>query len=139
MSKGINRIIQEDREKEFFKVKAFHHLEWFVNDAQSVTQMFKIGFGMKIVAVSKHETGNHSYASYVLQSANVKWVVTAPYLSEFEHPDNNAPLKNFDKDSFSGLVRNHGNGVGAIGILVDDAAAAHRISTAHGAPSMLFV
>jgi 4-hydroxyphenylpyruvate dioxygenase len=136
-SKGLNRIVDENREKDLFKVNSFHHLEWFVGDAQNVTNMFKIGMGFKTVAQSRHETGNHSYASYVIQSANVKWVITTPYMSEFEHPSNNPPLPNFDSKHVSEFVTKHGSGVGVIGINVDDAAEAYRLSTENGATGVL--
>eukprot|EP01129_Flabellula_baltica_P000154 TRINITY_DN1019_c0_g1_i1.p1 TRINITY_DN1019_c0_g1~~TRINITY_DN1019_c0_g1_i1.p1 ORF type:complete len:430 (+),score=120.52 TRINITY_DN1019_c0_g1_i1:62-1291(+) len=133
MSKGINRIIDENAEKEFYQSKAFHHLEWYVSDAQSVATLFRVGLGFQLTAVSKHETGNHAYASYVLESANVKWVVTAPYLSEFEHPVNDTPLPDFDGKLITDFVVKHGNGVGVIGILVDDAAEAYRSAVERGA------
>ena len=64
----------------------FDHLEFYTTDAKTTMKTLKLGIGMELIGQSLHETGNHIYASYVLQSGQIKWVVTAPYLSDFKHP-----------------------------------------------------
>jgi len=73
-----------------------------------------------------HETRNHQYASYVLKSNDIKWVVIAPYLSEFTHPVQMHPHPNFDGEYIKNWVARHGNGVAVIGIRVASATEAYN-------------
>jgi len=130
-------VIDQNRDRDFFKVNRFDHLEWFVGDASTTAQVFKYGLGMNIIGESKHETGNHVYISYVLQTGDFKWVFTSPYNSEFQHPDNKTPYPNFNTEYVSNFIRKHGNGVGVIGLNVDDAREAYRESTARGVKGMV--
>jgi len=118
-------------------MRRFDHLEYYVGDAISTIQIFKYGLGMNIIGESKHETGNHTYVSYVLETGDFKWVFTTPYNSEFQHPENKAPNPKFNRDFVNNFIKTHGNGVGVIGFTVDDAHAAYRISLEHGAVGAL--
>jgi len=89
---------------------------------------------MKHIARSLHETGNHQYASYVLQSHNIKWAVLSPYLSEFQHPEQKFPHPRFDAQYMKNWVAKHGTGVAAIGIRVGNATEAYEKSTGVGEP-----
>jgi len=89
--KKLNRAnvgVRTDR----FKMIGFDHMEFYAADAKSAMKTLKLGIGMEIIGQSMHETGNHIYQSYVLKTGNIKWIVTAPYLSEFKHPKVSAVL-----------------------------------------------
>jgi len=92
---------------------------------------------MELIGESKKETGNHAYCSYVLQSNNVKFVITAPYLTEYKHPNSKTPYPNFDANKANHFVSRHGNGVYAVGIEVENAEEAFKISTSRGATGIL--
>jgi len=80
-----------------FEVLSFDHLEYWCSDAKTTAHGLKVGAGMEIIGISMHETRNHQYSSYVLKTNNIKWVVLAPYLSEFQHPVKEHPHANFFK------------------------------------------
>jgi len=94
----------------------------------------KKGLGMKIIAQSLHETRNHQYASYVLQTNQIKWAVVAPYLSEFQHPEQKFPHPNFNGAYVKDWVAKHGSGVAVIGIRVANATEAYEKTTGVGEP-----
>jgi len=81
---------------------------------------------------SKHETSNHIYTSYVLKTGKIKWVVTAPYLSEFQYPGSSTPHPKFDPEFVKNWVMKHGSGVAVIGLRVGDATRAYELSTGKG-------
>jgi len=63
----------------------------------------------------------------------VKFVVSSPLLSTFKHPLDKPPHPKWNPQSVAAFFQRHGNGVGAIGIEVPDAANAYKISTQNGA------
>jgi 4-hydroxyphenylpyruvate dioxygenase len=77
-------------------------------------------YGFKPVAYSGLETGNREYASYVLESGHIRFVVSAPY-------GPSSPL--------AGHHTLHGDGVKVLALEVDDVAQAHRATTERGAHS----
>jgi 4-hydroxyphenylpyruvate dioxygenase len=78
------------------------------------------GFGFKPVAYSGLETGNRQFASYVLESGNIRFVVSAAYGPTSEMAAHH-------------LL--HGDGVKTIALLVDDVEQAYRVTTERGAAS----
>jgi len=119
---------------DLFDVQRFDHLEFWCLDAKTTMQFLKLGIGMQLIARSMHETRNHRYASFVLQSHDVKWVVVSPYLSEFEHPVQGQPHPNFDGEYMKNWVAKHGNGVAVIGVKVGNATEAYEKATGKGEP-----
>lgn len=115
-------VVQKQKEKDsrntdLFKINSFSHVELWVGNARQAAYFFKHGFGMDLIAYSGLETGNRKYASYVLQQNDIQLVVTSPY-----HPDEIAAHQ---------LM--HGDGAKYVGIEVDNATEAYRISTQNGA------
>lgn len=131
MAKQINR--RENPLSDKFESYAIDHLEWTAGDAVSTMKVLKRGLGMKLIGESKKETGNHSYCSYVLQTAQVKFVVTAPFLTSFTHPNDKKPNPTYDSAKASHFFQRHGVGVSAIGVSVKDAKEAYRVSLENGA------
>ena len=94
---------------------------------------------MDIIAESKNLTGNHSYASYILNTHDVKFIVTAPYLAGIKHPQDNPPNPKYDSERARQFFIRHGTGVSAVGVEVKNAREAYEIATKSGAKGMLRV
>lgn len=122
---------------DLFEIIKFHHLEYTCADALSTMKLIKQGLGMELIAESKKETGNHSYSSYILNTHDVKFIVTAPYLSSRKHPQDNPPNPKYDSEKAKEFYTRHGTGVSAVAIEVKDAKEAYEISTKNGATGML--
>jgi 4-hydroxyphenylpyruvate dioxygenase len=120
-----------------FEIIKFHHLEVTCSDALSTMKLIKQGLGMEIVAESKKETGNHSYCSYVLNTHDVKFIVTAPYLADRKHPQDNPPNPKYDSEKAKTFYTRHGTGVSAVAIEVKNAREAYEIATKNGAKGVL--
>uniref|UniRef100_A0A7S1KMG9 4-hydroxyphenylpyruvate dioxygenase n=1 Tax=Percolomonas cosmopolitus TaxID=63605 RepID=A0A7S1KMG9_9EUKA len=115
------------------QVKRFHHLEFYTGDATSEMKRFSIGLGMKLMAKSDHETGNHEYISYVLQSNDLMFVMTSPYSENAPRPKTmTQPNPSFSNSHAHDFFRKHGLAVKAIGLLVDDAAQAYQYAIENG-------
>jgi 4-hydroxyphenylpyruvate dioxygenase len=135
MAAHINRLVNTKTDK--FQMLKFDHLEVTTGDAVSTTKIFKRGLGMELVAQSLNETGNYTYASYVLKTHDVKIIVTAPYLSQSKRPEDHPPNPKYDPERARRFFNRHGLGVSACGVEVVDAAEAYNITTQNGAKGIL--
>jgi len=120
-----------------FEIIRFHHLEFTCSDALSTMKLIKQGLGMNIIAESKKETGNHSYVSYILNTHDVKYIITAPYLAGIKHPQDKPPNPKYDAEKAKNFFVRHGTGVSAAAIEVKDAREAYEIATKNGAKGVL--
>ena len=66
-------------EADFLQIKAIDHLHFWVGNAKHAMHFWWKAFGFKPVAYSGLETGNRRFASYVLESGKIRFVVSAPY------------------------------------------------------------
>ena len=107
-------------EADFLRLKGIDHLHFWVGNAKHALHYWWKAFGFRPVAYSGLETGNRQFASYVLESGKIRFVVSAPYGPSHEMAAHH-------------LL--HGDGVKAIALAVDDVEAAHRETTARGAQS----
>ncbi len=105
-------------EGDFLKIKSFDHVHWYVGNAKQAMFYWWKGFGFKPVAYSGLETGNREFASYVLESGNIRFVVSAPY----------KPTSIIASHQMI-----HGDGVKVMALGVADVEAAYRETTARGA------
>ncbi len=105
-------------EAEFLKIKSIDHIHWWVGNAKQAMYFWWKGFGFKPVAYSGLETGNREFASYVLESGTIRFVVSAPYKPSSEMAAHH-------------LL--HGDGVKYVALGVDNVEAAYRETTARGA------
>lgn len=96
---------------------------------------------MTLVAKSDQSTGNAVCATYVLQSHELVFAFTAPYSRRAPRapagPPPAGPLPGYDQDAAYDFLNRHGLAVRAVGLLVDDAAAAYAAATAHGGVGVL--
>jgi 4-hydroxyphenylpyruvate dioxygenase len=107
-------------EGDFLQIQAIDHLHFYVGNAKQAMYWWWKGFGFKPVAYSGLETGNRDFASYVLESGKIRFVVSAPYGPTHE---------------MAGHHLTHGDGVKVIGIQVKDVEEAYKATTSRGGQS----
>jgi 4-hydroxyphenylpyruvate dioxygenase len=88
------------------KLKRVHHIEIWSGNAKQSAFFYRKAFGFSQIAYSGLETGNRETSSYVLAQGKVRFVVTSPLRAD--HPA-------------SEHIRQHGDGVIDIALLVEDA------------------
>jgi 4-hydroxyphenylpyruvate dioxygenase len=103
---------------DFLPLNGTDYVEFYVGNARQAAYYYRAAFGMKLVAYSGPETGNHDRASYVVQQHKVRFVLTTPLTA-------NSPIAEH--------VQRHGDGVRDIALWVDDAESAYRETTKRGA------
>jgi len=107
-------------EADFLQIKSIDHMHFYVGNAKHAMYYWWKGFGFKPVAYSGLETGNRENASYVMQSGQIRFVISAPY-------GPSSPLASHH------MV--HGDGVKFIALGVDDVEKAWRETTSRGGRS----
>src|SRR5215212_1335966 len=88
------------------KLKKIHHVEFLAGNAKQSAYFYRKAFGFSQVAYSGLETGNREATSYVLAQGKIRFVITSPLRPG--HP-------------WSEHIRQHGDGVIDIALLVEDA------------------
>lgn len=117
-SKTDKRPITE--EGDFMQIKSIDHVHFYVGNAKHAMYYWWKGFGFKPVAYSGLETGNREYSSYVLQSGQTRFVLSAAY-----SPSSQVAAHH--------MV--HGDGIKVIALEVDDVEQAWKVTTERGAKS----
>lgn len=108
--------------KDFLPLRGTDHVEFFVGNARQAAYFYRAAFGMSLVAYAGPETGRRDRASYVLQQGKVRFVLTTPLRPE---------------GAIADQIAQHGDGVSAIALWVDDARSAWKETTARGAISAM--
>ncbi len=104
--------------EDFFPVRDVDHLEFYVGNAKQSSYYLARAFGFKIVAYSGLETGNREKVSYVLVQKNMRFVVSGALSSD---------------SRIAEFVKNHGDGVKDVALLVDDVDKAYSEAVKRGA------
>ncbi|MEX0787437.1 MAG: 4-hydroxyphenylpyruvate dioxygenase [Anaerolineales bacterium] len=120
MAEKVTETRPITEEADFLQIKSIDHLHFWVGNAKHAMYFWWKGMGFQPVAYSGLETGNRRFASYVLQSGKIRFVVSTAY----------SPA---DEMAAHHLI--HGDGVKAIALAVDDVESAHRETTSRGAAS----
>lgn len=127
-----------------FGVHRFHHIEFYAGDALNVSRRWALALGLSLVAKSDQSTGNAVYASYVMQSHDLRLVFTAPYApasatapAQSGDHMSKVPLQHFSASKAQAFFAKHGVAAYAIGIEVDDATQAYKLAVENGAESFL--
>ena len=107
-------------EGDFLQIKSIDHVHFYVGNAKHAMYYWWKGFGFTPVAYSGLETGNRDYASYVLQSGQIRFVLSAPYSPS-------SPL--------AAHHMLHGDGVKVIALEVEDVEQAWKATTERGGKS----
>lgn len=76
---------------------------------------FSWGLGMPMVAKSDLSTHNSTFASYVLQSGELVFTLTAPYSRTRRREGSTPPLPWYDQDFAYDFLNRHGLAVRAVG------------------------
>lgn len=105
-------------EADFLKINSIDHIHFWVGNAKQAMYYWWKGFGFRPVAYSGLETGNRLFSSYVLESGQIRFVLSAPYGPSSEIAAHH-------------LV--HGDGVKVIALQVDDVSQAYGATVARGA------
>jgi 4-hydroxyphenylpyruvate dioxygenase len=104
-------------EADFLKINSIDHIHWWVGNAKQAMYYWWKAFGFKPVAYSGLETGNRKFASYVLESGTIRFVVSSPYKPSHE---------------MAAHQLLHGDGVKIVALGVDDVAQAYEATTSRG-------
>ena len=107
-------------EADFLQIKSIDHVHFYVGNAKHAMYYWWKAYGFKPVAYSGLETGNRAFASYVLESGQARFVVSAAYSPTHEIAAHH-------------MV--HGDGVKVIALEVDDVEKAWRETTSRGGKS----
>jgi len=132
---GFKKFIRTNPKTDRFKVKRFHHVEFWCTDATNTALRFSQGLGMPIVAKSDLSTGNLIHASYLLRSGDLNFLFSAPYSPSISLslPSSTASIPTFSASTCFSFCASHGLAVRAIAVEVDDAELAFKVSVNHGA------
>ncbi|KAF9589754.1 hypothetical protein IFM89_028663 [Coptis chinensis] len=132
---GFSNFVHSNPKSDRFRVKQFHHIEFWCTDATNSAHRFSWGLGMPIVAKSDLSTGNLVHASYLIRSGDLNFLFTAPYSPSIAGNDltRTASIPTFSHAVSRSFTASHGLAVRAIAVVVEDAEAAFNISVANGA------
>lgn len=114
----INETRPMNQEADFLQIKSIDHIHWWVGNAKQAMFYWWKGFGFKPVAYSGLETGNREFASYVLESGKIRFVVSSAYRPTSE---------------IAAHHMLHGDGVKYVALGVEDVAQAYDVTTTRGA------
>ena len=89
---------------EYFKIKDFHHLEFYVGNAKQAVYFYTNAFGFQLHAFCGPETGIKDKVSYVLKNNSIYFIITTPLSS---------------KHAAAKWLEKHGDGVYDISFSVD--------------------
>src|SRR2546423_11445165 len=104
-------------EEDFLPLHGTDYVEFYVGNAKQAAHFYKTVFGFQSLAYSGPETGVRDRASYAIRQNKLTFVLTTPM-----HPDN--PIADH--------IYEHGDGVKAIALKVEDATSAWNVTTKCG-------
>jgi 4-hydroxyphenylpyruvate dioxygenase len=103
---------------DFLPLKGTDHVEFYVGNARQAAYFYRAAMGLSLVAYAGPETGLRDRASYVLQQGKIRFVLTTALRAG---------------NAIAEHVAQHGDGVHAIALGVDDAREAWKQTTSRGA------
>lgn len=103
---------------DFFPIKGFDHLEFYVGNAKQAALYYTKCFGFINTAYRGLETGSRETASYVMAQGNIRFILSTGLSPG--HPISKSVFK-------------HGDGIAIIALEVPDAIIAYKESTSRGA------
>ncbi|KAK2643581.1 hypothetical protein Ddye_025344 [Dipteronia dyeriana] len=131
---GFRNFVRHNPKSDRFRVKKFHHVEFWCTDATNAARRFSWGLGMRLFAKSDLSTGNTVHASYAIRSGDLTFLFTAPYSPSISAAAKaSASIPTFDLGASRAFSASHGLAVRSIAIEVEDAEVAFHTSVAHGA------
>ena len=103
---------------DFFPIKGFDHLEFYVGNAKQAALYYTKCFGFTNTAYRGLETGSRETASYVMEQGDIRFILSTGLSPD--HPISKSVFK-------------HGDGIAIIALEVPDAVIAYKESTSRGA------
>ena len=148
---GFESFLRSNPKSDKISANTFHHVEFYCGDATTTYKRFVMGLGMELIAKSDQSTGNTMHASYVVRSGEMQMIFTAPYSSTIgtatttatssttknEKSCDTIPFPSFQSENAFQFFCQHGLGVKAIAIEVDDVTSSHNALIQNGAVSCL--
>jgi 4-hydroxyphenylpyruvate dioxygenase len=109
-------------EKDFLPLQGTDYIEFYVGNAKQAAHFYKTAFGFQSLAYCGPETGTREKASYAIRQNNLTLVLTTPIRPN--HP-------------IADHVYQHGDGVKALALTVEDATSAWEETTKRGGKSFM--
>jgi len=100
------------------KLKAIHHVEFWVGNARQAAFFYRHAFGFSQIAYAGLETGRRDCTSYALRQGQARFAFTKPLQAD---------------GAMSEHIRKHGDGVRDVAFLVEDAEWAFEEAVRRGA------
>jgi 4-hydroxyphenylpyruvate dioxygenase len=107
---------------DFLPLQGTDYVEFYVGNAKQAAHYYMSAFGFQALAYAGPETGMKDRASYAVRQNKLTFVLTTPL-----HPEN----------EMADHIYQHGDGVKALALRVDDATAAWEETTKRGGKSYL--
>lgn len=121
METMIAAKVAAETQADFLPLEGTDYVEFYVGNAKQAAHYYMSAFGFQALAYAGPETGVKDRASYVVRQNKLTFVLTTPIRSGNDIADH---------------VYNHGDGVKAIALRVQDAADAWEKTTQRGAESV---
>jgi 4-hydroxyphenylpyruvate dioxygenase len=109
-------------EKDFLPLQGTDYIEFYVGNAKQAAHFYKTAFGFQNLAYSGPETGTKDRASYAIRQNKITFVLTTPM-----RPNHSVAHHHHE----------HGDGVKALALTVDDATSAWEETTKRGGKSYI--
>lgn len=109
-------------EVDFLPLQGTDYIEFYVGNAKQAAHYYKTAFGFQSLAYAGPETGVKDRASYAIRQNKLTFVLTTPVRKE---------------NAIADHIYNHGDGVKAIALKVEDATSAWKETTKRGGKSYL--
>jgi len=136
--KGYDNFIRVNPASDKISAMKFDHVEFYTGDATCTYKRFCYGLGMELVSKSDFSTGNFNHCSYLLQSAGVKMLFTAPLpTNRNDNPTLGSTLPGYNATFANEFLFKHGLAVRAIGIVVENLKASYETMISNGAVTVL--
>ncbi|MEM1000641.1 MAG: 4-hydroxyphenylpyruvate dioxygenase [Bacteroidota bacterium] len=122
MSTGTNTYDRPQETKDFLPLYGTDYIEFWVGNAKQAAHFYRTAFGFQTLAYAGPETGVRDRASYALVQDRVRIVLTTPLYPDHEINDH---------------LRQHGDGIKVLALMVEDAESAFQETTQRGAKPYL--
>jgi len=118
-STPLEKVVPEA--EDFLPLLGTDHIELYCGNAKQSAYYYMMAWGFEPVAYSGLETGRNDSVSYVLRQDKITLVLTSPLSAD-------GPINQH--------INQHGDGVKAVALWVDDAEKSWKETTARGAVSV---
>src|SRR5436189_229692 len=109
-------------ETDFLPLQGTDYIEFYVGNAKQAAHYYKTAFGFQSLAYAGPQTGIRDKASYAVRQNKLTFVFTTPLRSN---------------NKIAEHIYNHGDGVKALALRVDDATEAWKETTMRGGTSCM--